>query len=206
MRRDPLLALLGALLSGCAAILGVEPLSGGDGGSDAGADVGSKMPAEASVSDAGPTEPPACTPVWVDASGGFVPPGAVNAEPIDARTVTIYVCRASSGNDSIPGKLRPDYGCYYGNGDAEVFNRDYQVLVPVDCTAGWGYAPAGVAPANAVVCGHDSEGDLYSCRVTDPSTDEGELGHSGWSTNHTCFYSLSGNSLVSTDFDILTLQ
>jgi hypothetical protein len=161
----------------------------------------------ASTTDAGPGQEAACSVAWVDASGGYVPPGAVNAEPIDAQTVTIYVCRISSGSDLIPGKLRPNYGCYYGaDGDAgEVFSIDYQVLVPAGCTAAWMPAPDGVTPANAVVCGQDSQGLLYSCRVTQPSYDRGELGHMGWGTSHECIYSLSGQALVSTVFDVLAL-
>jgi hypothetical protein len=191
MRRSLLLLpLVGAPVAGCAALIGVEPLSG-----DAGAGAG----AEGSVLDAG------CA-VWADASGGYVPPGAINADPIDAHTVTIYVCRTPSGSDLIPGKLRPDYGCYYGEGDAEVFALDYEVLVPAGCSAAWMLAPDGVTPWNAVVCGHDSQGDLYSCRVTQPAMDQGELGHTGWGTNHQCLYSLSGLSLVSTVFDVLALQ
>jgi hypothetical protein len=185
MRRDTrLLALSGALLAGCAGLLGVEPLSGDDGGAD----------------DAG------CA-VWVDGSGGIVPPGAVNADPIDAHTVTIYVCRVPSGSDLIPGKLRPDYGCYYGQMDAgEELSNDYQVLVPrAGCTASWGYAPAGVTPANAVVTGQDSQGALFTCKVIQPASDEGELGHQGVGTGHNCIYSLSGVSLTSTDFDELVL-
>jgi hypothetical protein len=207
MRRlPPLLLLAGAVLAGCAGILGVEPLSGDGAAADAATD---RPVMEAGITDAGPGEPPSCSAVWVDASGGVVPPGAVNAEPIDARTVTIYVCRVRSGSDGgdlFPGKLRPDYGCYYGGPDAEVFAFDYEVLVPQDCAIGWMPAPDGVTPANAVVCGHDSQGDLYSCRVTDPTVDQGELGHVGWGTSHQCIYSLSGFSLVSTVFDVLTLQ
>src|SRR5579859_658722 len=166
MRRPLLLAALvpaaGALLAGCAGLLGVEPLSGDDAGENTGTDA----PAESGPLDAGALE---CGAVWVDASGGFVPPGAVNAEPVDAQTVTIYVCRASAGSDVIPGKLRPDYGCYYGGPDAEVLTLDYQVLVPAACTVGWAAAPDGVTPAYAVPCGSDSQGDLYSCRVTQPA-------------------------------------
>jgi hypothetical protein len=174
---------LGALVVACAAVLGVEPLTGDGADADAG-----------------------CA-VWVDASGGIVPPGAVNADPIDAHTVTIYVCRVPSGSDLIPGKLRPDYGCYYGQVDAgEELSNDYQVLVPpAGCTASWGYAPAGAAPANALVTGQDSQGALYSCKVIQPASDEGELGHAGHGTSHNCIYSLSGVSLTSTDFDELVL-
>lgn len=200
MRRAPLLLIVpGLLLAGCAGLLGVEPLTGDDGGVDARTDA----PAEASTADSGPS---GCTAVWVDASGGTVPAGAVNAEAIDAQTVTIYVCHAASGSDVVPGKLRPNYGCYYGDGDAEVFALDYAVLVPAGCTVGWLPAPDGVTPANAVACGHDSQGDLFACRVTEPAPDQGELGHMGWGTNHQCVYSLSGLSLVSTVFDVLTLQ
>jgi hypothetical protein len=188
-----LLALPCALVVGCAGLIGVEPLSGGDAGPDV----------DASTPDAGPTT---CAAVWVDASGGTVPTGAVNAEPTDAQAVTIYVCHVAAGSDVIPGKLRPDYGCYYGDGDAEVFAFDYQVLVPTGCTVSWVAAPDGVTQANSVTCGHDSQGDLFACRVTEPTVDQGELGHTGWGTNHQCIYSLSGLSLVSTAFDILTLQ
>jgi hypothetical protein len=197
MRRDsPLLALSGAFLAGCAGLLGVQPLSGDDGGADT------------TVPEAGPGQVGDCTAVWVDASGGVVPPGAVNADPIDAHTVTIYVCRVASGSDLIPGKLRPDYGCYYGQVDAgEVLSTDYQVLVPpAGCTASWAYAPCGVAPANAVVTGQDSQGALYSCKVIQPASDEGELGHAGYGTSHNCLYSLSTVSFTSTDFDELVLQ
>jgi hypothetical protein len=204
--RGPLLLVLvlgapaaGGLLAGCAGLLGVEPLSG----DDAGADTATGAETGGGPGDAGPLE---CGAVWVDASGGFVPPGSVNAEPVDAQTVTIYVCRASSGSDVIPGKLRPDYGCYYGEGDAEVLTLDYQVLVPAACTVGWMPAPDGVTPAYAVPCGSDSQGDLYSCRVTQPAGDQGELGHTGWGTNHQCIYSLSGLALTSKVFDVLTLN
>jgi hypothetical protein len=194
----------GALLAGCAGLLGVEPLTGDDAGIEGGAsDAPTDALAEVSALDAGPA---GCTAVWVDASGGAVPPGAVNADPIDAHTVTIYVCRTGAGADLVPGKLRPDYGCYYGDGDAEAFSLTYQVLVPSACTVAWMAAPDGVTPANAVPCGKDSQGDLYSCRVTQPAADEGELGHTGWGTNHQCTYSLSGLSFTSTVFDVLTLQ
>jgi hypothetical protein len=208
MQRAHLLLVPAAFLAGCGGLIGVEPLFGDDAGVDAGTvdALTADAAPEASIPDASPVEASPCTAVWVDASGGYVPPGAVNAEPIDAQTVTIYVCRTPSGSDLVPGKLRPNYGCYHGDGDAEVFSLDYEVLVPAGCTVGWGAAPDGVTPANAVVCGQDSQGDLYSCRVTEPAMDQGELGHMGWGTNHECIYSLSGLSLTSTAFDVLTLQ
>jgi hypothetical protein len=197
-----------ALPAGCTILLGVEPLSGSDAGTDAREDTSSSG---MGVHDAGPSAETGCTAVWVDASGGYVPPGAVNAQSIDAQTVTIYVCRIAWGNDVVPGKLRPGYGCYFGEGDydagdgGEDFSIDYQVLVPADCSATWMPAPDGVTPANAVATGQDSEGLLYSCRVTQPSADQGELGHVGWGTNHACVYSLSNVSLTSTVFDVLAL-
>ena len=142
----------------------------------------------------------------MDATGGYVPPGAVPGEPPGDTGVSIYVCHTAVGNDVIPGKLLPAYGCYYGNGDAEALAGDYQVLVPVGCSIGWRAAPGGVVPANVFACGQDSQGVLYSCRVEQPSTYIGELGHMGWGTNHQCVYSYAGSSLSTDVFDVLTLN
>jgi hypothetical protein len=178
-----------SLLAGCADLLGVETLSGDDAGSDA---------AGASGEAAG------CNAGWVDASAGYVPPGAVPNKPLGEGGIAIFVCHAQSGSDVIPGKLLPNYGCYYGDGTKELLTRDYQVLVPIGCAVDWIPSPTGVVQAGAVACGQDSQGTFYSCRVEQADRDVGELGHMGWGTNHQCVYSLSGYSLTADVFDVLT--
>jgi hypothetical protein len=115
------------------------------------------------------------------------------------------VCRAAAGTDVIPGKLLPGYGCFYGDGDAEVPNGDYQVLVPSGCTVAWKAAPGGFVPAAAVLCGQESQAPLYSCRVEQPDAYVGELGHMGWATNHQCRFSYANVSYDTDVFDVLTL-
>jgi hypothetical protein len=210
-----LLPVLAALLAGCAGLIGVEPLSGGDAGPDAASDAGiaDTGPGGADATDAGiaadaPGEAAPCSVTWVDASGGAAPPpGAINAEPLGEAGIAIYVCRTQVGSDVIPGKLLPGYGCYYGDGvDAGWLSGDYQVLVPSGCTVAWQASPSGIVPAGAVAGGQDSQGPLYSCRVEQPASDVGELGHMGWGTNHLCVYTLSQLSLSTGVFDVLTLQ
>jgi hypothetical protein len=195
------LVLVAVLLAACGDLLNVEPLSGDvDAGADAAVDAVTAVDGNGGTGDAG------CLPVWVDSGGGVVPPGAIYSQPLGTAGIGIYVCRSVSGNDAIPGKLLPNYGCYHGDGMQEVLATAYQVLVPQGCTVAWKAAPSGVVPQGAVPCGQDSSGDLYSCRVETPDADVGELGHMGWGTNHQCVYSLSGYSLISQDFDVLTLQ
>ncbi len=205
-------AVSGALLAACGSLLGVEPLSG----EDAGVDASTGVVADAGGLDAGATDAPTtpldspsasreCGLAWVDASGGVVPAGAVVNEP----SGKIYVCHASTGTEVVPGKLLPGYGCYYGDGDAEVLTVDYQVLVPNGCLLDWRPAPGGVVSGSAFPCGTESNGDPYwSCRATAPDTPDtyiDELGHMGWETNHLCVYSYGGASLSTDTFDVLTL-
>jgi hypothetical protein len=203
VRRTLLFGSAFALVAGCADLLGVVPLSGPDASTPDMPDGG------ATPQDAQPISQDAgCVITWVDASGGAVPSGAV-PNPVPGSVVEIYVCRASSPTlGVIPGKLLPAYACYYGDGQqTEIQASDYQVLVPEQCTLAWKPAPTGVAPVGAIVTGHSLDGgELYSCRVTTPGGDPGELGHEGWLTDHACVYSLSGSSLSTTDFDVLTAQ
>jgi hypothetical protein len=195
-----------ALFAGCADLLGVVPLTGTDASTpDAGT-----TPEDVATPEAGPaSEPDGCTISWVDASSGAVPPGAV-PNPVPGSTVEIYVCRTFSQalGGVIPGKLLPGYFCYYGDGQqTEISAADYAVFVPQQCTLAWAPSPNGVDPVGAVQTGTLLDGGiLYSCRVATTGPDPGELGHMGWSTDHQCVYSLSGQSLRATDFDVLTAQ
>jgi hypothetical protein len=180
-----------ASIAACADIIGVESLSGSDASTDA---------SDASPTDAGASD--ACTLTWIPSSSGTIPPGAVgNNKPQDA-AVTIYVCRATVEAGTLPGKLLPGWGCYLADNDS-FHSTGYEVLVPSKCTLAWVASINGIAPNGAVVCGMDSQGALYACRTSDTATDPGELGHYGWSTNHTCAYTLGNMTLVSTDFQVL---
>lgn len=181
----------------CADLLGVEPLTAGD--------------ADAAVADAGQPDAasdaaaPACSVAWVDAISGQVPAGAV-ANAISDAGPTIFICRAQSGNDSLPGKLLPAWGCYYSDGQSEKLAASYQVLVPSRCAVDWAPAPSGIAPPGALECGHDAQGALYACRVGPSGPDPRELGHMGWGTSHACVYSLGGSSLSTGTFEVLTVK
>jgi hypothetical protein len=204
-------AVAGALvlLAACADLLGVAPLTGSDSGSGSGfeasteGDAGGDAAGDAAVA----TESDACTIAWVDASSGTVPPGAV-PNPVQGSTASLYVCRVATPTlGVVPGKLLPDFACYYGNGTSEVLAPSYQVLVPSRCTLAWDPAPLGNLPVDALVCGETADGGLlYSCRAGTTDPHPGELGHVGQATDHECLYSLSGQSLLATDFDILTAE
>jgi hypothetical protein len=213
--------LTAALVASCAGLLGVTPLTEDDGGSvgesgamggDAGPDgadgadgTGGDAAAAADTMAADATSQ--CNAAWIDAAAGNVPTGAIFAEPPGEAGIAIYVCRTPSGSDLIPGKLLPGWGCYYGDGSAEVLMRaDYEVLTVSGCLVAWQAAPAGVLPADAFPCGQDSQGILYSCRVEQPDAYVGELGHIGWGTNHQCVFDYSGQSLTAVVFDVLTLR
>ena len=67
-------------------------------------------------------------------------------------------------------------------------------------------ATLGVIDGNPLVCGEDSEGGvLFSCRIGQEGANPNELGHVGWSTDHICVYSLSGNALTSDIFQVLAV-
>jgi hypothetical protein len=202
----PFCVLSLALLAGCADLLGVEPLSGSDGGEEGEGD-GDGGDGAPSATDGGLDLPDGCRADWVDASSGVVPPGAIPNHPLDDSGLAIFVCHAASGSDVLPGKLRPGWGCYFGDGDGgEVLATDYQALVPTGCTAVWKTAPDGYEPVHVVPCGQDSQGPLYSCRVTQAGMYKDELGRIGWGTSHQCVYSYAMQSYSTVDFEVLTLQ
>jgi hypothetical protein len=209
MGRQLLLGPAIAFVAGCSGLLGIQTLYG----SDAGPDVFDAAPDSAFVDtglfDAGspaPADDGGCQIVWVDASGGAYPAGAVQNYPTaDPPT---FVCRvASATNGLVPGKLLPGYQCYYGDGQIEESSLTYQVLVPNHCSVEWLDASTlGVIDGDPLVCGWDSEGGvLFSCRVGQGGANPTELGHVGWSTDHICVYSLGGQSLSSDIFQVLAV-
>jgi hypothetical protein len=198
IRHSVLLSASLPLLAGCADLLDVQELSGIDAGGDADAGGG----ATDGQPDVGAS--PACDAAWIGASSGAVPPGAVANAPPDAG-FAIYVCRASVGDASLPGKLLVSWGCYWGTDDGAPASN-YEVLVPAGCNVAWSPTTNGLAPQGAFICGEDSQGPLYACRVEPPGGYAGELGFMGWSTNHACAYSYGSQALSSTSFDVLIVE
>jgi hypothetical protein len=182
-------------VASCADIIGVETLTGADASTADGASDGDDGASDAST--------PACALTWVASSGGVVPPGAVPSNPSDAVAVTIYVCRARTDAGLVPGKLLPAWGCYIAD-PSPFHGNDYEVLVPSHCVVTWTRAFNGIAPGGAIQCGSDSQGPLFACRTSDTSSDPGEIGHMGFSTDHTCSYTLGSSVLSASDFEVLS--
>jgi len=206
--------LLLATMGGCAGLIGVQSLSGSDGGADAGSTdagidraVSDGWPADRSSADVPSVDGPSCQPTWVAASGGVVPQGTVPDGPLDAGFID-YVCRVTTDGAVLPGKLLSPWGCYYANDDGgEMLSLNYEALLPTGCTAEWVPAPSGVTTSAALVCGQDEGGPLYSCQAAVQGTGAtGNLGRMGWSTNHLCLYTLSGQALTTDTFDVLDMQ
>lgn len=90
---------------------------------------------------------------WVDASGGFVPPGAV-AGGVDKKR-TEYICRSNG----VSGKIFDNAPCYYAENQKEIHSNTYEVLTDV---AGVWISPVGSnLPCNILETGNS----MYSCRV-----------------------------------------
>lgn len=73
---------------------------------------GGGVPAGAAFGGGGPAGAAFGGPVWVDASGGQVPPGAVQGGQ-DVSGEPMFVTRAQHEGAMIPGKLVPSHGCAY---------------------------------------------------------------------------------------------
>jgi hypothetical protein len=187
-------------IEGCAAVLGVESLTGADAGAEASVDA-----APQSDAAAGETSQDGCALSWTTSSGGLVPQGAVPNHAANDASVTLYPCRAPSDGGVIPGKLLPAWGCYVA--DTSTFRgSDYEVLVASSCALAWLPSNNGIAPAGAIVCGSDGMGPLYCCRAGDSATNPNELGHMGFSTNHACAYEYGGQTVTTGDFYVLSQQ
>jgi hypothetical protein len=204
MRRGLVFALGSslALAVGCETVLGVRPLSGADAG------VGDASIPPAPVDATSAVEGAAqCAIVWVDASGGVQPVGAVANGPLDASFVD-YVCRVVVGDAQYPGKLLGGWYCYYGGDAGEVASAAYEVLVTSDCAVAWSPAtPSGVNPPYALQCGQDTQGSpLFCCQDVEDGGSTGNLGQVGASTGHACVYSLAGQTLSAGVFNVLTVR
>ena len=106
--------------------------------------------------------------MWVDASDGAVPPGAVlGGQEAPPGSEPLFVCHAYYENSLQPGKVRPGLGaCNIPYGGKEVILKQYQVLV--GGSYGWTQATGGYIPPNAVQGGNDVPPQtlpLYICNA-----------------------------------------
>lgn len=63
--------------------------------------------------------------MWIDASNGEIPSGAVQGGADDE---PLYVGRANHEDEVLPGKVKPSHSvCYISHGGKEQGKSDYQV-------------------------------------------------------------------------------
>jgi hypothetical protein len=100
--------------------------------------------------------------VWIGATGGNVPPGAL-AGGHEANGQPLYVCRANLNNAEHAGKIRPGFdGCNIGYGGREEVVPTYDVLV--ERRPRWVGERDGAIPANAVGVGQEHGIEIFVCR------------------------------------------
>ncbi|XP_066587914.1 uncharacterized protein [Prorops nasuta] len=104
---------------------------------------------------------------WCDASGGMVPPGAVEGGRDDE---PLFVGRAHHEGALLPGKVKPGHCvCYVSWGGAEHGKTDYQVLC--GCNPAWIPVEGGNIPPNAIPAGESEDGEtLFVGRVNHEGT------------------------------------
>ncbi|XP_066900742.1 uncharacterized protein [Halyomorpha halys] len=102
--------------------------------------------------------------VWVDSSGGDIPPEAVKGGQ-DADGGVIYVGRALHEADILPAKVCPNHGCAFVSYNGEEHTKtEYQVL----CSSHIAWKPTGFGyiPGQAIQIGKTSSGEpLYVGRT-----------------------------------------
>ncbi|XP_065204333.1 golgin subfamily A member 6-like protein 25 [Planococcus citri] len=102
-----------------------------------------------------------CSVSWVPASDGGVPENAIVGG--QEGTETLYVGRANHSGSLIPGKIQPNLHC------SEFMYKDYEVAVLDNqnvCSISWVPARNGNFPQNAILGGHNDQGEnLYVGRA-----------------------------------------
>lgn len=137
---------------------------------------------------------------WCDATGGMVPPGAVEGGNDDE---PLYVGRAHHEGALIPGKVKPGHSvCYVAWGGGEHGKSDYQVLC--GCTPTWVPTSGGNIPPNAIPGGETEDGEpLYVGRVAH----EGTLTIGKVQVSHgVCYIPYSGSEVPFTEYEIMVSQ
>ncbi|XP_011136164.1 uncharacterized protein LOC105181234 isoform X2 [Harpegnathos saltator] len=137
---------------------------------------------------------------WCDASGGMVPPGAVEGGN-DGET--LFVGRARHEGALIPGKVKPSHCvCYVAWGGSEHGKTDYQVLC--GCNPTWLPCSGGNIPQNAIPGGETEDGEpLFIGRVHHEDTLTIGKVHPSHSV---CYIPFAGSEVAFPDYEILVSQ
>ncbi|XP_045779497.1 uncharacterized protein LOC123877031 isoform X1 [Maniola jurtina] len=137
--------------------------------------------------------------VWVDATSGQVPPGAVVGGQ-DCSGEPIYVARARHEGALIPGKLCSSHGCAYVPwGGKENAKNEYQVLI--GGPSNWVPTNGSNIPPGAFPGGESEDGEpLFVGRVRH----EGSLTTGKVQQSHgVCYISFGGQELGFPDYEVL---
>ncbi|XP_076667444.1 uncharacterized protein LOC143368523 isoform X4 [Andrena cerasifolii] len=159
------------------------------------------------IEDTNPSAPP--PPVqgvamgdvcWCDASGGMVPPAAVEGGKDEE---TLFVGRAYHEGALIPGKVKPGHSvCYVAWGGEEHGKTDYQVLC--GCNPVWAPTSGNNIPHKAIPGGETEDGEtLYVGRVHH----EGTLTIGKVQPSHNvCYIPFAGAEVAFPDYEIMVSQ
>ncbi|KMQ95579.1 c3 and pzp-like alpha-2-macroglobulin domain-containing protein 8 protein [Lasius niger] len=137
---------------------------------------------------------------WCDASGGMVPPDAVEGGNDDG---PLFVGRAHHEGALIPGKVKPSHSvCYIAWGGEEHGKSDYQVLC--GCSPTWVAVSGGNIPSNALPGGETEDGEpLFVGRVHH----EGTVTIGKVQPSHSvCYIPFGGAEVAFPEYEILVGQ
>ncbi|XP_076667442.1 uncharacterized protein LOC143368523 isoform X2 [Andrena cerasifolii] len=137
---------------------------------------------------------------WCDASGGMVPPAAVEGGKDEE---TLFVGRAYHEGALIPGKVKPGHSvCYVAWGGEEHGKTDYQVLC--GCNPVWAPTSGNNIPHKAIPGGETEDGEtLYVGRVHH----EGTLTIGKVQPSHNvCYIPFAGAEVAFPDYEIMVSQ
>ncbi|XP_018369126.1 PREDICTED: uncharacterized protein LOC108765092 isoform X1 [Trachymyrmex cornetzi] len=137
---------------------------------------------------------------WCDASGGMVPPDAVEGGQDEE---PLFVGRAHHEGALIPGKVKPGHSvCYVAWGGAEHGKTDYQVLC--GCKPTWVPVSGGNIPPNAIPGGETEDGEpLFVGRVHHEGTVTiGKVQPS----HNVCYIPFAGSEIASSEYEVMVGQ
>jgi hypothetical protein len=143
-------------------------------------------------------EPKACE--WIPMEGGNHPKFGVHAG-IDSGN-KLYVARAHHQGAMVPGKLHISHShCYIPYDSVEVAVYSYEVLVAPPGSLSWVPGRNGHVPDNAVVGGHDVDGETYYIGrvITNGTVTVGKVHPS----HGVCYVSFGGKELRFDTYEIL---